>query len=505
MSLGEKANNVAFSSMLLSVASMRKADELTISYGAPGIELMEQAGRGVAEKIMQIFPTHTKVLVVCGPGNNGGDGFIAARILLENSYNVMVALLGVADDLKGDAAEAAERWAEPMFSVGEINLEEFDVVIDALFGAGLNRPLDGEALDIVERINAAGKVIVSVDIPSGISGDTGAISGEAVRATHTVTFAAYKPGHFLYPGAAYVGELSVVDIGISPQTIEQVHEGLFANGPGFWQEALPQLEYGSHKYTRGHALVLSGGITATGAARLAARGALRIGAGLVTIAAPPVSVPIHASQLTAIMLREMASVDDLNGIIADKRFNAVVLGPALGVGNGTQELVAAVVKAGRPIVLDADALTSFAGSLDTLARLTEKTDTVVTPHEGEFFRLFNNENEILKGFSKIERAKFAANYLKATVVLKGADTIIAAPDGRVCINTNGTPLLATAGTGDVLAGMIGGLLAQGMSSFEAASAAVWLHAEAARNFGPGLIAEDVPEMLPTVLHKWHVS
>jgi ADP-dependent NAD(P)H-hydrate dehydratase / NAD(P)H-hydrate epimerase len=323
-----------------------------------------------------------------------------------------------------------------------------------------------------------------------------------VMATRTVTFAARKPGHLLHPGRAHCGPVTVADIGITKATVAGLGSRTFANGPELWREAFPRPEASGHKYGRGHALVLSGDAAQTGAARLAAHGALRAGAGLVTLASPTDALAVNAAQLTAVMLRPCNRPDDLAGLLADARINAVALGPALGVGAATRALVAAALASGRAAVLDADALTSFSGETSGLfeAIAAVQRPVVLTPHEGEFARLLGG-TEALAGRSKLDRARRAAAQSGAVLVLKGADTVIAAPDGRAAINENGTPYLATAGSGDVLTGLIAGLLAQGMDGFDAAAVAVWLHAEAARRFGPGLIAEDIPEALPAVLRE----
>lgn len=488
--------------VLLTAAAMGEADRITIGQGYPGILLMERAGQGVADRAMAMLPMPSRVLVLCGPGNNGGDGFVAARILHEQGHGVQLALLGDRAKLKGDAAMAAATWAGDVLPLAAVDPEQADIIIDALFGAGLSRALEGETARVVERVNTSGKPVVAVDVPSGVCGDDGQVAGVAIRASATVTFAARKPGHLLYPGADLSGPVSVIDIGIAEETLRALHQNLYANGPALWRNVFPRLSYASHKYTRGHALVLSGGATRTGAARLAARAALRIGAGLVTIAAPPEALPVHAAHLTAIMLRGMADPSDLKAILADGRLNTIVLGPALGIGAMTRSLVATAIAEKRPVVLDADALTSFEGRIDELAASARSCPAVITPHEGEFSRIFNAKNDLFNLKSKLDKARYAAKFLDCVVLLKGADTVITAPDGRVAINGNGTPLLATAGSGDVLAGLIGGLLAQGMPVFEAACAGAWFHAEAAKAFGPGLIAEDLPEMLPQVLAKF---
>ncbi|HVL70880.1 MAG TPA: NAD(P)H-hydrate dehydratase [Beijerinckiaceae bacterium] len=475
---------------------MREADARTIAAGTPGYELMRRAGAAVARAAHRLLP-QGRVLVLCGPGNNGGDGFVAARLLAEGGCAVTVALLGSRERLTGDAALAAADWTGPVLDAEQAEPEAADLVVDALFGAGLARDLDGAARRVVERANAAGRPVLAVDVPSGIDGDTGAVRGAAIRATETVTFGRRKPGHLLFPGRAHCGAVEVSEIGIEA-AVADLGVRTFANGPALWGAAFPRPSEEGHKYGRGHALVLSGGPTRTGAARLAARAALRAGAGLVTLASPSDALAVNAAHLTAVMLRPCDGPEDLEALLGDARFNALALGPALGVGAATRALVAVALRAGRAVVLDADALTSFEGRRDELAALSAEDPPVLTPHEGEFSRLLRDQ-EALEAPSKLARARAAAAALRAVVVLKGPDTVIAAPDGRAAINENGTPYLATAGTGDVLTGLVAGLRAQGMPAFEAACAAVWLHAETGARLGPGLIAEDLPEALPRVL------
>jgi len=485
--------------LLLTTDAMREADARTIAAGTPGTLLMERAGRAVADAVRAMLPTPRPVLVACGPGNNGGDGFVAARLLSQTGYAAIVALLGARDRLRGDAAEMAALWQGPVLPAAEARPLEVDLVVDALFGAGLDRDLEGAAAALVTSINASGKPVLAVDVPSGIDGDTGRVRGVAVQATRTVTFAARKPGHLLLPGRIYCGPVEVVDIGIAAQTLAEAGDRTFANAPDLWRAALPWLALTAHKYERGHTLVASGGATRTGAARLAARAALRIGSGLVTLASPPEALGVNAAQLIAIMLRGCDGADGLAAILTDERFNAVVLGPALGVHAMTRTMVVTAAQARRALVLDADALTSFQGLARELKGAFAEAPTVMTPHDGEFARLFADQPQVLEPPSKLERVRRAAAHMSAVMVLKGPDTVIAAPDGRAAINENGTPYLATAGSGDVLSGLIAGLMAQGLPAFEAACAGVWIHAEAGAAFGPGLIADDLPEQVPAVL------
>jgi len=482
---------------LLPAKEMGEADRLAMEGGVPGLVLMEHAGRAVADEVAQRFPDARQVAVLCGPGNNGGDGFIAARHLLEKGYTVCLGFCGDRARLPTDAAAMARLWTGAVEPLSANLLARADVVVDALFGAGLARPIEGKFAALIEAVNASGLPVVAVDVPSGIDGTTGAVRGVAVRATSTVTFFRLKLGHLLLPGREACGEVSVVDIGIPDNVLEIIKPRSFANEPPLWLPHFPWPRPEDHKYARGHAVVVSGPAFSTGAARLGALGALRVGAGLVTVASPKDAVDVNAAQLTAIMVRQVDDAADLAGLLADERKNAVLVGPGVGVGERTKTLVLTALASQAAIVLDADALTSFAGDGGTLfsAIATRAAPVVLTPHEGEFARLFGPLAD------KLARARAAALRSRAIMLLKGSDTVVAAPDGRASINATSSPWLATAGTGDVLAGMVLGLLAQRMEAFEAASAAVWLHGRAAQIFGPGLIAEDLPKMLPSVLRE----
>ena len=487
---------------LLTPTEMAEADRRTIAAGTSGLTLMERAGQAVADRVAARSPPGGRVFVACGPGNNGGDGFVAARILAERGYAVRLALLGSLDALAGDAAVVARRYAGTIEPMNGAAVPDADIIVDALFGAGLSRALAGPAREAVEAIARAaetGTPVMAVDLPSGVDGATGKVQGVAPIAVETVTFCRWKIGHLLMPGRTYSGKVSTADIGISDATIKSIGVKTFINEPALWRSHFPFPRSGGHKYDRGHALVASGPMHATGAARLAARAALRAGAGLVTVVADKRAVPVLAANLTAVMVREVKGAAGLTKLLADKRLNAMLLGPGLGVNAATKAMVLAAAKAKRRLVLDADALTSFAGKANELFKaLANTAAAVVTPHEGEFKRLFEREPKTLLAQSKLERARLAAARLGAVVLLKGPDTVVAAPDGRASIADNAPPWLATAGAGDVLGGFVLGLLAQGMPAFEAASAAVWLHGECAREFGPGLIAEDLSETLPRV-------
>jgi hydroxyethylthiazole kinase-like uncharacterized protein yjeF len=389
------------------------------------------------------------------------------------------------------------RWTGEPFDPGS-------VLIDALFGAGLARPIDGEAADAIAAINRSGAHVIAVDLPSGIQGDTGAVMGTAVRAHRTVTFFRRKPGHLLLPGRTHCGRITVADIGISTAILKSIDPQFSVNDPAIWGQSFPIPQTSGHKYSRGHAVVLSGELPSTGAARLAARAALRAGAGLVTLASPTSALAVNATSSLAVMVREAQGVEGLSMLLSDARLNAIVMGPGGGVGAEMRAKVKAVAAGDRALVLDADALTSFGENpkeLFTILTNHNLSTAILTPHDGEFSRLFSNLKESPSVNQKLEKTLAASHETGAVVVLKGADTVVAAPDGRASIANNAPPYLATAGAGDVLAGIIGGLRAQRMPAFEAAAAAVWIHGEAATAVGPGLIAEDLTEALPAVYRR----
>lgn len=519
---------------LLCVSEMSRADRLAAEAGVSSLTLMENAGRAVADAAARLVPAGARIAVLCGPGNNGGDGFVAARHLAERGHCVVVATLAERSAWRGDAAAMLARWAGSIDDARQIRLEGAALVIDALFGAGLSRDIDGAYRELLERVAAAGVPVLAVDVPSGVDGDTGCVRGAAAQAARTVTFFRRKPGHLLYPGRALCGVVEVADIGMPEGHLEKLRATsseppVDANAPALWRHAFPRLDASGHKYTRGHAVVVSGPPEATGAARLAARGALRVGAGLVTVASPRAAVPVNAAHLTAIMLAPFEVPEGLSRVLSDHRKNAVLIGPGAGVTSETRRMAEIALATGAGVVLDADALTVFAahptfaahpipdpspsrgwarGGGDTssdpsaffAAIAARKAPTVLTPHEGEFKRLFPD----LEG-SKLARARAAANRSGAVVILKGPDTVVAAPDGQAAINENAPPWLGTAGSGDVLAGFVAGLLAQGMPAFEAACDAVWLHGECGNVFGRGLIAEDIPEMLPRVFAQCQIA
>lgn len=470
---------------VLTVRQMAEADRLAIAGGVPGLHLMEAAGAAVA-RVVQRYHPQGRVLVLCGPGNNGGDGFVAARLLQDAGREVTLGLLGERADLKGDAAVMAERWAGPVLQAMPALAVNAGVIVDALFGAGLSRDLDGLTKALIEAVNASGKPVVAVDLPSGLHGDDGQPRGTAIHATHTVTFFRMKPGHLLLPGRLLCGVVHVADIGIPAAVLDTIRPQQWLNDPALWRTVLPVPRVDGHKFARGHVLVRGGPLA--GAARLAGHAALRIGAGLVTLAQPREAL-LQGGGPDALMRLPCEGIPDWRRAIADKRRNALLLGPGNGAGAATKQAVLDALATRRSIVLDADALNAFADDPKVLFRaIRPEGNVILTPHDGEFARLFAKISSV----SKLDRVQAAAEASGAVIILKGADSVIADPDGRTAINANAPPDLATAGAGDVLAGFCAGLLAQGMNGFDAACAAVWLHGTAAREIGAGLIADDLP-------------
>jgi len=471
---------------LLTNAEMARADALAASLGQPGERLMQRAGESVAGALRRRW-TPRPVLVLCGPGNNGGDGYVIARALAEAGWPVRVAAL--AEPRGGDALAWRRRWTGEVEALAPAALDGAAIVVDALFGAGLVRPLDGVARTTVESLAARRLPTVAVDVPSGLDGDSGCVRGAAAPADLTVTFFRLKPGHLLQPGRALCGSLVLADIGLPSRVLEEIAPRTWVNDPCLWSALFPWPAVDSHKYRRGHA-VIRGGARMTGAARLAARAARRVGVGLVTIAAPAEAAAVYAADMPGTLVEPVAA-GDFASAFADARRNALLIGPGNGRDEATRSATAAALSSSRAVVLDADAL---AGAPEALGR-PGGPRPVLTPHEGEFARVFGPIGD--RG--RLAAARDAACRSSAVVVLKGPDTVVAGPGGRAAIAAGAPATLATAGSGDVLAGLILGLLAQGMPSFEAAAAAVWLHGRAGQETGPGLLAEDLPESLPAVL------
>jgi hydroxyethylthiazole kinase-like uncharacterized protein yjeF len=486
---------------LLTAEEMNRAEKLAAEAGTTTLTMMENAGRAVAEEVVRRYPRGSRVSVLCGPGNNGGDGFVCARYLRERGYHVRLGLLGRRDDLPRDPKEMARRWDEAIEPMSLQLLEGAQIVVDGIYGTGLRDDVSGVPAQIIEEVTARALPVVAIDVPSGIDATQGKVRGIAFKAAATVTFFRRKTGHVLLPGRLYCGDVRAADIGIPATVLEDIAPGAFANDPDFWLRFFPKLRIDGHKYDRGHAVVVSGPMERTGAGRLAARTALRSGSGLVTIASSKPAFYINASQLTAVMVDPYDGPAGLSDLLSDARITAALIGPGAGSDPEVKELVASVLQSQATAVLDAEGLTAFS---ETPAELFDQIKgrlpalTIVTPHEGEFKRVFP---ELSEEPSKLERARRAAEMSGAVIVLKGPDTVVSHPGGLAAVSENAPPWLATAGSGDVLAGLVTGLAAQGMAAFDAAVAAVWIHGEAAQAFGPGMIAEDMPDLLPGVLQR----
>lgn len=481
---------------VLTVAEMYAADQATMRARIHSLTLMEAAGAAVTAVITGGW-SRQQVTVLCGPGNNGGDGYVVARLLQDAGWPVQVAQYE--GNLAGDAAVNADRWRHvggKVVPFAPTAIDGAGLVVDALFGAGLKRPLSADIQAVFAVVRARQLPCIAVDLPSGIDGESGEVLGGqtdgAVQCTATVTFFRPKPAHLLYPGRAYCGALTVADIGVPARVLQEIRPLTVQNSPLLWK--LPRPGWSDHKYTRGHALVV-GGARMTGAARLAARAARRIGAGLLTLAVPETAVPIYATSEPGCFV-EPRGEGDVASALADPRRNGVLIGPGCGLGETTKAMVRQILATDRVVVLDADALSSFAGTPDELFAMTSgrQAPCVMTPHSGEFARLFGPTEG-----GKLRSARAAAARSGATIVLKGPDTVVAMPDGLAAIASNAPAWLATGGSGDVLAGLILGLLVQGSDAWTAATAGVWLQGAAAAHVGRGLVAEDLPEAIPRVL------
>lgn len=489
---------------LLTPEQMSTADALTIKRGIAGIELMQCAGEFVFEVLRKHFPNVKNVLVVAGIGNNGGDGFILTDLLKKNEYDVDLSIIGDDTKISGDARLAFEKIIKDVSPINDPDFNAYDLIVDGIFGAGLKREIKGHYADVIDAINSSSTHVLAIDLPSGINGQTGQISGWAIKAQATATFFRYKPGHILYPGRDLCGEIYLGQIGISKKVFNQISPTLHLNTPALWQDRYPILMTTGHKYSRGHTLSVSGELDKSGAARLMAKAALRIGSGVVTIACPLETMAAHAARTDAIMLTKLNNERELSNILNDKRINAVCVGPGLAPNKWTRERVTIILSTDKSVVLDAGALSAFSDQPNALFDMIwgRSSPTILTPHDGEFARLFP---ELVSIDDKVKRTKYASVKSGATIVLKGADTVIAKGTDQAAISNNAPPWLATAGSGDVLCGIIAGLLAQGMAEFDASCAGVWFHGEAGIQAGPGLISSELEQALKTVIKNIYVK
>ncbi len=464
---------------LLTAKEIRLAEKNVIAEGISEKELMERAGGGVVDVIVKHFSPRP-TLIFCGPGKNGGDGKVVARLLKE----------------KGWPVESITLNPLPSQDVLQSALRQTELIVDGLLGTGLSHPLEGDILKLVKLINASGKPVVSIDIPTGIDINSGTCEGDAIRATYSVTFFRARPGHYLLPGRIYTGKLYVKDIGIPDKFLPPIT--YYLNTPSLWEASLKVPQPSDHKYTRGGCLVVGNGCM-PGAVRLASLAARRVGAGLVRLMCKVDEYPIFATIAWGEIVTPVTTAQEFFDWTTNNRFNALLWGAGALPMESTREQALLLLSSKKPCVLDGGALSSFEGKTSDLTSHLHE-NVILTPHEGEFQRLFPHL-AFLK--NKAEKAQKAAVEAGAVIVLKGYDTIIASPQGEIIINANAPATLATAGTGDVLAGLMVGLLAQGVPPFQAAAAGVWIHGEAASRKGLGLIAEDLPGEIPTVLQLLH--
>ncbi|MGQ7845913.1 NAD(P)H-hydrate dehydratase [Granulosicoccus sp. 3-233] len=512
---------------LLSAAQMQAVDARAVAQGLDSFALMTAAGEAVAAATIDLLVARPgRVLVMAGPGNNGGDGAVAARALHEQGHRVclwrFVSRSDPSPATQGDAASDAERaFADWQGETHHCRLDESqlppslaeliaraDVIVDALFGAGLSRPLEGVLAEVVALVNASVARVLAVDVPSGLDGNSHQVSGACIEATATVTFFLFKPAHFLYPGRALCGDKTLAQIGLGDAQLDPAWPVCQLNEPAAFEAELPVLSNDGHKFDRGHVLVRSGPMVSTGAARLSAHAALYCGAGLVTLASQEQALAVNAAHLTAVMLKHCDTVSQWRELLQDSRINTVVVGPGNGVDEHTRGCTLESLAAGKRCVLDADALSCWTDAEDRRSLFQQLQEAagmaVLTPHGGEFRRLFpelSAEDRPGESASRLHLARQAARRTSAVLVYKGADTVIAAPDGRAAISANAPPWLATAGAGDVLAGVIASLMAQGMPAFEAACAAVWLHGQAASDLQYPISAEQLLTRVPDVLRS----
>lgn len=484
---------------ILTSAEMKQADLAAIESGTPAMTLIRSAAAGLAQVIRSNMPAG-RVLFLCGKGNNGADGFIAAEMLRAKGWNIRVACLVKPKELKEDATRCAKAFNGEIESLNSnLSVHSTDLVIDAIFGTGFEGELPPELVILFDKIRSKKIPVIAVDVPSGMNATTGDIAEGTLKPAMTVVFCRKKIAHVLQPARSFCGRQQLVAVPIADTDIAALGTQTFENDPALWLNDFPFPQAQMHKYDRGH-VVVYGGADRTGAACLAAYAAQRSGTGVVSITAPSADAGlVYKLYRASMMVDTWQTADEFKALLRDERKNTVLIGPGAGTDEKTKGAVLVALDFNKTLVLDADALTAFK---DDPAALFKKLSPrhILTPHEGEFARLFGD----LPG-SKLERARAAAKTAHAIVILKGSDTVIAAPDGTAVINTNAPPILAIAGAGDVLAGLVAGFAAQGMSSFMASIAGVWLHGAAAKSHGAGLTAEDIINIIPQTLKSLFAS
>jgi hydroxyethylthiazole kinase-like uncharacterized protein yjeF len=455
--------------------------------------LMLKAGKLAAKTIDSLY-SKRKTLILCGVGGNGGDGFIIAQELFNKGWDIQVSIIGDKNKIKGDSLRALNKLKLKIFSFNEINLDKPKLFIDAIYGIGFSRKVNKKECIILNIIDKHPAPVIAIDIPSGIDCNNGKILGFAAYCDLTITFSTLKTGHILLPGSEKINKIKILDIGISKNIINKIEPNVKINNKNEWVKEIVWPKIDDHKYSRGYSLIIGGPKNMTGASRLAAMSAQRAGSGIVALATEKEAAEIYFISLTSQLVKTYKNLKEFNAIINESRIDSIVIGPGLDVSSKSILKIKSALKTNKRIVLDAGAISCFKNKLEMLIKILSGKEVILTPHEGELKSILPD----LSG-SLISKALKAAKILNTIVVLKGATTVIASPNNKAFVNTAGAKWLATAGSGDVLAGIIGGLLSNKMKTFYAAAYGVWLHSEAGKYLGPGLIAEDIPKILPKIL------
>ncbi|VAV90167.1 NAD(P)H-hydrate epimerase / ADP-dependent (S)-NAD(P)H-hydrate dehydratase [hydrothermal vent metagenome] len=486
---------------ILTTKNCYQADKQAIASGITPVTRMENAGSGAAESITARYEK-CKTLILCGPGANGGDGYVIARKLHEAGWSVDVMAL-TAPVAGSDAEFMAQQCPVDASSRVRQLPTDIELIVDCLYGAGLNRALDADTTQLIHQVNQHKSPVVAIDLPSGIFGDSNGGFAPCIVADTTITFAVKKLAHVLEPERSFCGVVEVVDIGFPDGMISDMPEVALENSPCLWSQIPVQPGAQSHKHNRGRLWVGCGGHLQTGAARLAARAGLRIGAGWVMLGGSKKAMQVCAAHETSIVLQTRPKHQSMAKTLQTSPVpDCVILGPAGGIGARMRADILDVLRSGIAAVLDADALRVMSAEPEVFFELCNE-NTVLLPHEAEFLGLFPDLNQTFG--HKINRVKAAASRAGCTVLLKGADSVIANATGRAVVNTKTSAWLATLGTGDVLAGMVGGLMAQRVGGMDATCAAVWIHGALGQNLGAGLIAEDLPNEIPNILKNMAIK
>ena len=456
---------------------------------------MKNAGKQVFDLIKKNFKNKQPKIVLCGPGNNGGDGFIIAKHLIDHGHKTKVYALLNKKSYKGDAFKALNEYGEKIKKISSFRIKKNALIVDAIFGIGLSRNIKGKLKEIFDQINKSNNCVVSVDIPSGVCSNTGEILGSAIKADFTITFHRKKIGHILGLGKKFSGKIKVVDIGFSQK---KMNTQCLKNSPNLWIRYFPWKKTSDHKYSRGRAVVYGGQKEFTGAAILSAQAALKTGTGSVKIICSKNTLQIYSIKFPSVLKTEINNICQLEYFLKKEKITSILIGPGSGSNKKIKEITKLILRKVKYVVLDADALTCFREDLKSLYSLLDK-NKIITPHLGEFHKIFPKIN---KNLNSIDKALNAVKLIKSNIVLKGPTTIIASYNKKIVINNHSSSELAVIGSGDVLSGIIVSLIGQKkMNPFLAGCAATWLHGDIAKNYGKGLIAEDIVRGIPAALKR----